>query len=150
MRRAFTLVELLVVLAMIAVLLGAVGAGVRAARQRAKISRARVEVQEITNAILSFANYTDDGTLQEVAGRLNDTPAGESSLDFLLGKVTKRGAQVPVLYRAAASADGMFRDPWGHPYRVTVKKGESLVPPGVPVMGVRLFFPNWHRLGKED
>ena len=149
MRRAFTLIELLVVVAMIAVLSGAVGAGVNAARKRALITKARAEAQEITNAILAYANYTDDGTLKELAGKLSNSDASSSSLDFLIGKgPNRRGSPVPVLYNAAATkGSGAFLDPWGHPYRVTVKKGENISPPGVPAMSLRLFYPNWHRLG---
>ena len=151
MRRAFTLIELLVVIAMVAILSAAVGASVNAARKRALITRAHSEAKEITNAILSYANYTEDGTLQEVAGKLNDTPANESSLDFLIGKgPQKRGSKVPVLYQAASlKGNGAFLDPWGHPYRVTVKRAANISPPGVPAMSIRLFFPNWHRLGGD-
>ena len=149
MRRAFTLVELLVVIAMIAVLTAAAGAAVNSARKRAKIGRARTEAQEITNAILSYANYTEDGTLGEIASGLNNVPASLTTLKFLVGQGPKqRGSDVPILYAAgAAKGNGAFVDPWGHPYRVTVKKGKKVSPPSVPTMNIRLFFPNWHRLG---
>ena len=151
-RRGFTLIELLVVIAMIAVLTAAVGAAVNGARRRARIGRARAEAQEITNAILAYANYTDDGTLKSVAGKLNDTPASLQSLAFIVGKGPKqRGEDVPILYNAAAQkGNGAFLDPWGHPYHVTVKKGNAIRPPTVPQMNIRLFFPNWHRLGANE
>ena len=145
MRRAFTLIELMVVIAMIAILMGAATTSVVGAQKRAKISRAQTEAQELTKAILAYANYTEDGTLSELAG-LNDSEATESNLKFVLGKVTKRGSTVPVLYNASVAKDGRFLDPWGNPYRVTVKKGERVTPPGVPAMNVGVFYPNWHRV----
>lgn len=147
-KRAFTLIELLVVIAMIAILTGAVSGGVSSARQRAKIARARTETQEITNAILSYANYTSDGTLRSIAGKLNDAQATSSSLGFLIGHgENAHGGNLPVLYNAAVvRGNNAFVDPWGHPYRVTVRQGESIKPMGVPAMDIRLFFPNWHRV----
>ena len=145
MRKAFTLIELLVVVAMVAVLIGAFTSGIAKAQRRSKISRAQTEAREITNAILAYANYAEDGTLSELTG-LNDSEATESNLKFVLGKVTKRGSTVPVLYNASVAKDGRFLDPWGNPYRVTVKKGERVTPPGVPAMNVGVFYPNWHRV----
>ena len=145
MKRGFTLIELIVVIGMLMVLMGAAASGVNGARKRAMISRAQTETQELTKAILAYANYTEDGTLSEVTG-LNDTPANESNLKFVLGKVSKRGSTVPVLYNASVSKGGQFLDPWGRPYRVTVKKGERITPPGVPAMDVGVFYPNWHRI----
>ena len=144
-RGGFTLVELIVVAAMILILAGAVTTSVSGARARAKISRAEIETREITNAILAYANYTDDGSLSSVT--MNDSPASESSLAFILGQgPSQRGAKVPVLYNAALSSSGQVLDPWGHPYRVTVKAGETVAPPGVQSLSIRLFCPNWHRL----
>ena len=145
MRKAFTLVELLVVIAMIAILMGAATTSVVGAQKRAKISRAQTEAQELTKAILAYANYTDDGTLSELTG-LNDVEADENNLKCILGKETKRGSTVPVLYNASIAKNGKFLDPWGNPYRVTVKKGATITPPGVPTMQVGVFYPNWHRV----
>ena len=145
MRRAFTLIELLVVVAMIAILMGAATTSVVGAQRRAKISRAQTEAQELTKAILAYANSTEDGTLSELSG-LEDSEANENNLKCILGKVTKRGSTVPVLYNASVAKDGRFLDPWGNPYRVTVKKGEAITPPGVPDMEVGVFYPNWHRI----
>ena len=145
MKRGFTLIELLVVIGMLAVLMGAMATGINKARQRAIVSRAQTEAEELTKAILAYANFTDDGTLSEVSG-LNDTPATEDNLKFVLGRVTKRGSKVPVLYNASTAKNGQLLDPWGRPYRVTVQKGERISPPGVPAMTMGVFYPNWHRI----
>ena len=144
MRRGFTLVELLVVIGMIALIGGAMVTSVSGAQLRAKISKANVDVGEITKAILAYANYTDDGSLSSV--EMNDQPAQEGSLKFILGKETGRsGEPVPVLYNGAITG-GYINDPWGHPYRITIKKGERISPSGMPSLNLRLFYPNWHRL----
>ena len=144
-RKGFTLIELLVVIAMIAILMGAAGTSVVGAQRRAKIARAQTEAQELTKAILAYANYTEDGSLSELTG-LDDSEATEDNLKYVLGKVTKRGSTVPVLYNASVAKNGKFLDPWGNPYRVTVKKGQRITPPGVPTMNVGIFYPNWHRV----
>lgn len=146
-RRGFTLIELLVVIAMIAILAGAMTTSVSGARARAKISRAETESREMTNAILAYANYTDDGSLSSVV--MNNTPASRSSLAFILGEGSRGGSKVPVLYNAAMRSDGRILDPWGKPYRVTVKSGDTVSPAPVNGLQTGLFFPNWHRL-KED
>ena len=144
MRRGFTLVELLVVIGMIAIIGGAMVSSVSKAQLRAKISKANVDVGEMTKAILAFANYTEDGTLSSVV--MDDQPAQESKLKFILGKETGRdGVAVPVLYNGAVTG-GYINDPWGHPYRVTIKKGERISPSGMPSLNLKLFYPNWHRL----
>ena len=145
MRRGFTLIELLVVIGMLAVLMGAMATGINKARQRSMVSRAQTEAEELTKALLAYANYTDDGTLSEIAG-MKDTPANQENMKYVLGGVTKRGAKVPVLYNASTAKNGQLLDPWGRPYRVTVQKGERISPPGVPSMNVGVFYPNWHRI----
>ena len=144
MRRAFTLIELLVVIAMIAILMGAATTSVVGAQRRAKIARAQTEAQELTKAILAYANYDEDGSLSKYT--MNDREADEGSLGFILGKVKSRNSDVPVLYNAALTG-GKILDPWGHPYRITVKQGETINPPGVNGVKIRMFYPNWHRIG---
>ena len=81
---------------------------------------------------------------------MTDQPAQESRLAFILGKVTGRGdTTVPVLYNGAIK-NGFILDPWGNPYRVTIKKGEKVQPAGVPDMSLKLFYPNWHRLSEGE
>ena len=143
MKRGFTLIELLVVITMIAIIAGALTTGVAASQRRTKISRAQTEAREITNAILAYQNYDEDGSLSQYT--MNDQEAEEGRLGFILGKVKSRNVDVPVLYNAAISG-GMIRDPWGNPYRITIKQGETINPPGVSTLKTRMFFPNWHRV----
>lgn len=147
MKRAFTLIELMVVVAMILVIVGSLHTAVLAAQRRAKISRAHIEAREMTNAILSFQNYDENRSLDKYL--MNDAEAEESRLSFILGGVRARGVTVPVLYNAAITG-GKILDPWGRPYRVTIKQGETIRPQGVPNMGLRVFYPNWHRLKEGE
>lgn len=148
MKRGFTLVELLVVVGMIAILGGAMVTSISNAQLRAKISKATVDVGEITKAILAYANYTDDGSLASVT--MEDAPAQESKLAFILGRVSGRGdSNVPVLYNGAVR-NGFLLDPWGNPYRITIKQGKTVSPPGVSDLKLKLFYPNWHRLSEGE
>ena len=67
MKRGFTLVELLVVIAMLMLLVGAVTSSVTRAQKRAKIVQATAEAQEITNAILAYENYAEKYSLEKHA-----------------------------------------------------------------------------------
>ena len=117
MKRAFTLVEMIVVVAVIAILMASIGASVYKAQLRSRIARAEAESNEITNAIRAYENFVDTG----IPERNNvDADESESSLGFILGDGTDRaGNKVPVLYNASVVA-GKIRDPWGTPYKVRV------------------------------
>lgn len=115
MKKAFTLVELIVVIAIIAILMASIGASVRKAQLRSRVARAEAEANEITNAIRAYENFVDTGIPER-----GDVDADESSLGFILGDGTDRaGNKIPVLYNASVVA-GKIRDPWGTPYRVRV------------------------------
>lgn len=147
MRKGFTLIELLVVIAMILVIAGSMTAATVRAQRRAKLDRASAEARELTNAILAYQNFDENGSLDNYV--MENADAEVSRLGFILGKVRQRGQQVPVLYNAAVSGSKIV-DPWGKPYRITIKRGQSINPPGVPSMGVRPFYPNWHRVGGHE
>lgn len=119
--RAFTLVELLVVIAMLLILAGSVGSGVMAAMKNAKISKASVEVNELTNALLAYENFISGTSDEGKMPSLNGVDASESSCSFLLGKgaAGAGGERPPVFY------NGGFRDPWGTPYKLLVKPGTA-------------------------
>lgn len=148
MKNAFTLVELLVVMAIIAVIAGSMTTAVSASMKRAKAARAVTETREITNAILAYQNYDENGSLENYS--MENKDASESTLPFILGKVQSRGVDVPILYNAAVSGRGQILDPWGRPYKVTIRQGEVVSPPGVQNLKLRVFAPNWHRLSKEE
>ena len=120
-RSGFTLVELLVVIAMLMLLVGAVSSSVSSAQRRAKIAQATAEAQEMTNAILAYEHFGDDYKLPNY----DNMPATEANMAFILGDVTVNGQKVPVLYNASIKG-GEIRDPWGRPYYVTIKEGKPI------------------------
>ena len=122
-KRGFTLIELLVVVAMIAVVMGAISTSFSAARTRAKIEKATSDVKVISQAILSYETWNGD-ELKE----MNDAVADGNSLGFLMGRGSAKGAagtsgggEIPALLMAQLRNGGAMVDPWGTPYRVTVK-----------------------------
>ena len=123
MNRAFTLVELIVVVAMILLLSGAFTTSVHKARERGRISRATQEVREMTNAILSYENYARNHELEVNGGWADCT---ESAMGMILGRVTgDNGQNVPVLY-AGHVTSGQLRDPWGRPYQYMIRKASEV------------------------
>ena len=122
-RKAFTLVELLVVVGMIAILMGAMTSAVQSARARARIQKATNDVKVISQAILAYETWNGD-ELKE----MNDAVADGNSLGFLMGRGSAKGAagttgggEIPALLMAQLRNGGAMADPWGTPYRVTVK-----------------------------
>lgn len=151
MKRAFTLVELLVVMGMIAMLTGAVGSSVSAARSRARVAKAQAEVKEMTNAILAYENYARSGDYELPA--MDRAQATKSSLSFILGGETAdNGQKIPVLYNGNVGGDGVLRDPWNHPYLVTIKEGNVSATFSTASQNMRTGYclPNFYRLSVEE
>ena len=127
-KRGFTLIELMVVIGMIAVILGAITTSVSGARRRAQIQKATNDVKVIHQAILSYETWNGD-ELKPCGSRgraANGVPADASSLGFLLGKGSAKGAkgaqsgdELPVLLMAQLRGNNLV-DPWGMPYNVTI------------------------------
>lgn len=148
----FTLVELLVVIAMIMLLMGSVTSAVMSAQRRAKIVQATTAVKEMTNAILAYENYTKEGDLSSVKIQ-KWTAADEKNLSFLLGKEkTKTGETIPVLYNASLKGS-FFVDPWGTAYEVQIKEGSIQIDNDGVLQGAQktaVAFPNFYRRQMEE
>lgn len=153
MRRAFTLVELLVVIGMIVILIGAMGNSIVNARKRANIARATQEVKEITNAILAYENYAPGRTLAKVATEGDDwQPATKESLGMILGNAETEGnGKLPVLYNAHISFGGTINDPWGTPYKFIIKKNTGAIQQkNANGFVTAPSLPNFYRLSDEE
>lgn len=149
-RRAFTLVELLVVIGMIAVLMGAMGSSIGAARKRAQIARATQEAKEMTNAIIAFENYAPRRFAEKASDGWMEATQGSLSM-ILGGENSDSGENVPVLYNAHIVGNKV-RDPWGKPYEFVIRKaGDIDGKSGANQRFVTaLGLPNFHRLGYEE
>ena len=145
-RRAFTLIELLVVIAMIGILMGALVAAVRHVMQQSKISAAETEVRELTHAILAYENAAKDHKLPT----MDRAEATEDRIGFLVGKGTDTdGNALPVFYEAPFT-DGAVVDPWGHPYRITIKEKSVTLKEKVSQLTTSTYIPNAYRLTADD
>lgn len=147
-KRGFTLIELMVVIAMIAIFMTAVATSVGQTRERARMEKARSDVKVISQAILAWENYTRGG--KNELEEMNDQEADSSSLGFLLGQgETANSGQIPAMLMAQLSAGGKMRDPWGTPYRIRIKEG-SIPHPSDLNLSTCFFIPNLYRLSAEE
>ena len=146
-RRAFTLVEMMVVLAMIMILSGALVSSVSGARERAKITAATVAANEITKAILMYENYAKTHDLSGVT--MDKRESTRDNLAFILGEgeTDSAGNRIPVLYNAAITGNAIL-DPWGNKYRVTIKADTANIAQNKTMENTRksgIALPNFYR-----
>ncbi|MBE6381408.1 MAG: type II secretion system protein [Lentisphaerae bacterium] len=150
-RSGFTLVELLVVIGMIAIILGALTTSVNAAQERARIQRATSDVKIIAQAILSTENFAQGGEYKIKTMALCD--ADSSSLDFIVGRggSTDSGDKIPATLMASMNAGGKMLDPWGKPYQVKIEEGKSLnISSPFTSVDTGFSLPNIYRLSPEE
>ena len=152
-KRGFTLVELLVVVAIIAILIASSGVSVAGAQQRARILKATSDVKVISQAILAYENY-DRGNEKFELPTMSDRDATADSLAFLLGEgeSAKSGGKIPVLLMASLKAGNTLIDPWGTPYKIKIVETD-VVPkfktaPGSMQTGY--YLPNFYRLSEGE
>jgi prepilin-type N-terminal cleavage/methylation domain-containing protein len=116
-KKAFTLIELLVVMAIIALLIGIVTVGIHVAVEKSKITRARIEVMNLQNAVNSF--YGDVGHFPKTIK--------EDELGKPLTKNEVYGTSDPTgdnpvfgpyfeFKNCQVNNEGKLLDPWGNPY----------------------------------
>lgn len=149
-RRGFTLIELMVVVAMLGVIIAAVVTSTSGAQQRARQEKAVSEARVITQAILAYENVARGGELPT----MEDRDADSSSLGFLMGDGQSRYAdgRVGTLLQASLSAGGKLLDPWGTPYKVTIRSSGASVrlESASGSMQTGFWFPNYYRLSEEE
>ena len=139
---------MMVVVAMLAIFMAAVGTSVGKTQERARIEKARGEVKVIAQAILAWENYSRGGTTE--LREMNDEEADSSTLGFLLGKgESAKSGEIPSLLMAQLSAGGKMRDPWGKPYRVRIREGKVNSPQNLD-LGTCYYLPNFYRLSAEE
>ena len=147
-KRGFTLVELLVVVGMIAVILGALTTSVQSARHRARVQKATAEVKIVSQAILGYENFRGE------LPTMTEADCNRGTLGFLLGDggSSQQGGQIPVLLQASLTGGGSMNDPWGTPYKVTIREGAvSLKLKTVTgAMQTGYYLPHFYRLSEGE
>lgn len=149
-KRGFTLLELLTVIAMIGLIAGALTAAMASSQERARIQKATADVQSITQAILGYENLAKNHELPT----MKDRDCDSSSLAFLLGHggTSEYNTQIPVLLMASLTAGGKMLDPWGTPYKITIRKGKVSISATTATgsMSTGYALPNFYRLSKKE
>jgi prepilin-type N-terminal cleavage/methylation domain-containing protein len=138
--RAFTLIELLTVIAIIAILASITFGVVTGVRERAAISRAKAELASLSLALESFkaqyGDYPQSGTSSQVENNNDVTQSTQAGRFFnaLMGKLGPTGAPIDgrmfvdasrfslistttlPMTGNTGSVDNGFLDPWGRLY----------------------------------
>ena len=147
-KRGFTLVELLVVVGMIAVILGALTTSVQSARHRARVQKATAEVKIVSQAILGYENFRGE------LPTMTEADCNRGTLGFLLGDggSAQQGGQIPVLLQASLTGGGSMNDPWGTPYKVTIREGAVSLKLNTVngAMQTGYYLPNFYRLSEGE
>lgn len=114
--QGFTLVELLVVLAILGILMGLVTAGAQAARRRASLSKAKTTIAVLETAIAMYSTdmavYPPTGN-EALTSALEDDP---NDLDWM-------GPYME--FKEDELEEGELLDPWGQPYLYVSVNGGS-------------------------
>ena len=154
--KAFTLVELLVVVGMVAVLMGAMTTAVNGARERARVQKATNDVKVITQAILAYEIWNDDElpTMGRRGRAELGADADANTLGFLVGKGSAEGvadgsgdSKLPVLLMAQLRNGGALVDPWGKQYKVTIAEssGDISLETVTSDISTGFWLPNFYR-----
>ena len=135
-RAAFTLVELLVVIGIIAILASILLPAVIRAIGRAEIMQAKTEVRAIETALKVYLNdynqfpstlssgsgTTDDNTTKILRGITNSIPVGDNprGVNYLDCSEKSIGTNVTLWGSSSQGTGNIFYDPWGRPYNIVV------------------------------
>lgn len=115
-RKGFTLLELLVVMAIIFLLMGVVLAGWNAARNRALELKTRRQIEQIKTSLTAY--YGDYGALPS-------DPGGETDEDFTA--IMRGGNRRGYTYMDFHERSRGMRDHWGNFYQYTIDPGTDTV-----------------------
>lgn len=109
-KQGFTLIEIVVVMAIIAILAGLVGGSAMLARKRGSIAKAKAAIASMETAItmyqLDMVNYPSDTEgIKSLVETLTQNPGDSSWRGPYMG------------FKSEDLKDGEAVDPWGNPYR---------------------------------
>ena len=136
-RAAFTLVELLAVMAVIALLVGILYPTLRSIRDGAKKSQAKSDVQKLETAFQQY--YNEYGKWPDTTGRTwndytsmlngNRKPYDGGAATAWATANNPRGIKFMDFEKKQIDpANGNFLDPWGTPYNFVIDNGQTPIP----------------------
>ena len=146
-RAGFSLLEMLLVVAVIGILMGLLGAAAYSAQQRAYTTLAQAEAQQIATAFKSYwvaksawpAGF-GSGWTKLTKGKLAVLMGGDADGTVYL--------DVPPDRFEGDDESAPFLDPWGHPYEVSIESiSETIVS---DTLEGAVTFPNFMRHYYED
>ncbi len=119
-RNAFTLIEMLVVIAIIGILAAILTPALRSAFEKAKKSRAQTEVNAIKTSIQGFLNdYSKLPITGSHGGADQDYRDSKPIIRILTANdTTINSRRIVYLETTTAATDGTFNDPWGVQYAI--------------------------------
>ncbi len=149
-RKAFTLIELMVVIGLLALLMAAFTSSLSGARRRTQIAKAESEVKVVSQAILATENFRMKDGLDPYIG--DDQEADYSRLKDLLGQGgnSDTGDKIPATLMAQLRNGQRMMDPWNTPYKISIKKGSASIKYSASTFYSGFFFPNFYRLSAEE
>lgn len=119
-RSGFTLVEMLVVTAMIGLLMTVCAMSAQKARTLARKTKAEGEMREMVNAWLQYQAFY--GKWPEKAKGKIDVDATQELLDPISNASSSDNPLGVVFFGVTLPAGQKFCDPWGTPYRISFDK----------------------------
>lgn len=133
-KHAFTLIELLIVIAIIAILVGLLFPAFKAVQNQARQVQAKNDLTQIVNAVNAFyTDYgkyplaTDDSTISNNADlfyTLRAVSAGANLNNAVNPRqvvfINPPNVKTTASPRSGIGSDGQYYDPWGTPYRLKI------------------------------
>lgn len=143
----FSLLEMMIVVAVIGILMGMLGASAYAARQRTYVTLAQSEAQQIATAFKSYWLAKNKWPAGFGSGW---TKLTRKNLAVLMGADTDGIVYLDVPPDRFEGDDdsAFFLDPWGHPYEVSIESVSQTIVSDTLEGAVT--FPNFMRHYYED
>ncbi len=140
-RAAFTLMEMLSVIAIISILVGSIAMALSKAREISRRARAEAELREMISAWLQYHQLY--GELPAVV-KDEPLPTSREVLDPLINPESGDNPRGLVLLnpKLPFNAEGLYTDPWGTPYQLSFAHQEVKVS---AALRTSITFPNRQR-----